>query len=146
VRFHVKQPGKRWLAKTAGLGIAGILAASVVALVVTDSLSPHGVLFGRLNRCAPVGHYSANYGDVLLACSTPGRHVIVAEARKKIQFGRAGDRRVYVAVTDSMGRYTASLPAGHYIIKGFFPFLSPAEATVTAGQRVEADFQYIWPD
>jgi hypothetical protein len=129
----------------AGLGLAGGVAASVLALALTDSLSPHGVLFGALNRCVPVG-YSTNYGDAFLACSTPGRHVIVPETRKKIQFARPSDGRVYVAVTDSMGRYTVSLPAGHYIIKGFFPFISPAEVAVTAGQRAEADFVYIWPN
>jgi hypothetical protein len=145
VRLQPNRPAKRWLILPAALVLAGIVAASVLALALTDSFSPHGVLFGTLNRCVPAG-YSTNYGDVFLACSTRGRHVIVPETRQKIQFAQPSDAWVYEAVTDSMGRYTISLPAGHYIIKGFFPFVSPAEVTVTAGQRVERDFLYIWPN
>jgi hypothetical protein len=51
---------------------------------------------------------------------------------------------VYVAVTDSMGKYSISLPAGHYFVKGYFATASPGDVTVTAGQRIEDEFQYWW--
>jgi hypothetical protein len=43
-----------------------------------------------------------------------------------------------VAVTDSIGNYSVSLPAGHYLIRAFY-LVGPHEVTLIAGQRVEAD-------
>jgi hypothetical protein len=81
---------------------------------------------------------------MIWACSTPGRHVLVPVSGEKIQFARPSDGRVYVAVTDSAGKYSISLPAGHYVVKGYFATALPGDVTVTAGQRVEDDFQYWW--
>jgi hypothetical protein len=134
VRLHLRRFGRRWLVLAAGVGLALTVAASLLALAISDSFSPHGVVSGTVNRC--------------LGCHTREnpRGIVVPATGDKIPFARSTDGRVYVAVTDSTGKYSISLPAGDYIIKGFFPMISPSEVTVTGGQRVEADFQYDWPN
>jgi hypothetical protein len=134
------------------IGLAVAVAACALALVLTDSLSPHGVLYGTFDRCAPVMRLKAEgtFSAALPTCPEygwqDGPRVVVPDPARKIPFVRTSDGRTYVAVTDSIGRYSISLPAGHYTIKGFFANISPAQVIVTAGQRVEVDFQYDWPN
>jgi hypothetical protein len=57
----------------------------------------------------------------------------------RIAFVRVGSNREYVAVTDAKGKYSISLPEGHYLIRAFY-IVGPHEVTITAGQQLEADF------
>jgi hypothetical protein len=153
MRLQFKQPAKRWLL-LAALVLIGAVVASVLVLALTDSFSPHGVLSGTFDRCMVAARLDATRrlsAGALPACAEPGQgdvvpRVIAPDPGRKIPFARTGDGRVFVVVTDSMGKYSISLPAGHYIVKGFFAFLAPADVTVTAGRRTEADFLYYWPN
>jgi hypothetical protein len=58
-----------------------------------------------------------------------------------IKFVRVGWNREYVAVTDSLGNYSVSLPVADYLIRQTSLYArGPREVTVIPGKRVEADF------
>lgn len=99
--------------------------ALVLTLVLTDTFSPRGVLFGSYQICEMC---PSQEGQGL----RPGVGV-------RIKFVRVGWNREYVAVTDSRGNYSVSLPVGQYRIGPYF-IRGPSEVTVIADQRVEADY------
>jgi hypothetical protein len=57
----------------------------------------------------------------------------------RIAFVNAANKRQYVAVTDSKGDYSISLPVGRYNIQAFY-LIGPRDVTVGKRQRIEADF------
>ena len=104
-------------------GMAGLVST----LVLTDPFTPRGTVFGSFQRCE----------------SCPQGHALHPQADVPIKFVRVGSNREYVAVTNSMGDYSVSLPAGHYLIGRAALYLvavGPHDVTVIAGQPVEADF------
>jgi hypothetical protein len=107
-----------------GIAIAGAVAALALTLVLTDTFSPRGVVFGSFQECG--------------LCPAQERTALRPSVGASIKFVRIGSNREYVAVTDSIGNYSVSLPAGHYLIRAFY-LVGPHEVTVIAGQRVEAD-------
>lgn len=114
---------------------AALCAAAVLSLLeLTNGLTPRGVVHGSVHRCgvSPVVNNDACYL----------RRGYEPVAGAKLQFVRSDDRVVFTAITDSLGSYSVSLPAGHYVVPGYFDG-GPRELTVIGGQRVEADYQ-IW--
>lgn len=114
------------------LGAATCLVAAVSLLLLASQFSPHGVVYGSVHRC----DFSPVVNDD--ACNSRRGYETVPGA--KLQFVRADSNVVIVAVTDSMGNYSISLPPGHYVVPGYWDG-GPREVTVIAGQRVEADYQ-----
>jgi hypothetical protein len=109
------------------IALAGALAALVLTLVLADPFSPRGVVFGSFQEC---GLCPAQEATAL--------HPLVGVA---IKFVRVGWSREYVAVTDSLGNYSVSLPVGDYLIRQTSLYArGPGEVRVISGQRVEADF------
>jgi hypothetical protein len=121
------------------IGLAAAVAAGALALWLTDSFSPHGVVYGTFMRCDADGDPRA----IVAGCSGPNpRARFVPAAGAKVQLRRVANDRVYTAVTDPRGNYLISVPAGRYLLQGYFAPGQRAEVTVTAGQRVEFDLQY----
>ena len=103
-------------------------------LLLRTTLSPEAKVYGSVHICdiSPIVN-----GD---ACYSRRRYEPVAGA--KLQFVRTDDSGVFVAITNSMGDYSISLPAGHYRVANYIDG-GPRELTVVAGQLTEADFE-IW--
>ena len=108
--------------------VIGAVVVLGIVLALTDTLSAHGVVYGSFHVCRMTSS----------GCNPQSpRYDPVAGAR--IQFVRVDSHRKYVAVTDSRGDYSISLPAGEYSISAYFAD-GPREIAVAPDQRTEADF------
>lgn len=124
MRLRLRLLARSWRFRVVGIAFAGAVIALVLSLVLTDTFTPRGVVFGSFQICE--------------MCPSQGQGLRPG-VRVPIKFVRVGWNREYVAVTDSMGNYSVSLPVGQYRIGPYF-IKGPSEVTVIADQRVEADF------
>jgi len=129
MRLRAKHVGARSLILAATTFAAAVLSL----LALTNAFTPRGVVYGNVYRCAisPIVNNDACYS----------RRGYEPVAGAKLRFVRS-DNVVFTATGDSLGNYSISLPAGHYVVPGYFD-AGPRQLTVIGGQRVEANYQ-IW--
>jgi hypothetical protein len=106
-----------------GLLLAAALITVGLTLALTDTFSARGMVFGSFQRCE----------------SCPEGRGLHPWAGVQIAFVNDATKRRYVAVTDTKGDYSVSLPVGHYAIGAYY-FVGPRDLTVVKDQRTEADF------
>ena len=120
-------------------GFAICLATGAASLLLSVSLPPHGIVYGSAHTC------TASVIENNDACYSRTRYEPMPGFKPR--FVGVGDhpfflRTIFIATADADGYYSISLPAGHYLIPGYFDG-GPRELDVVAGKKVEADFQ-VW--
>jgi hypothetical protein len=100
-----------------GLGIGICLTVGLTTLVLSTTLSPHGVVYGSVHTC----RISITMNND--ACYARIRYAPMAGS--KVRFVGVSDRPLFIgttfmATTDTNGDYSISLPAGHYLLPGYF--------------------------
>ena len=114
------------------MAVAVCLAIGVFGLLLLNGLAPRGVVYGSVHIC----DFSVRVNNDI--CYSRSHYEAVPGA--KVPFVRTSDNSTFMAVTDSRGYYSISLPVGHYTIP-LFVNSGPKELNLGAGERVEADFE-----